>query len=433
MYYYDEYQQEEIELVPELYINDAYYPYVEEYNKRVMAFYGGAGSGKSHFVVQKMVLKALNNPNRKTLVIRKVGATLRASIYALFLDILRNDYGLSEEDGDFTARDSLLTIDLCNGSQFIFKGLDDPEKIKSIAGIDDIVIEEATELTLDDYTQLNLRLRSANPYNQIHLMFNPVSKANWVYKYFFQTELGEDTFVLKTTWKDNKCLPQGYIDSLEKMKETNYTYYKIYAEGEFATLDKLIYSNWKKDREVTRESIMAEYRSKGMLRQLKPIHGLDFGYVNDPTAFIAGLVDIKEKIIYLYDEHYEPGMTNEMIANTLIYKGYQKEKLVAESAEPKSIDELKAKGLARIQPAKKGQDSLLNGIQFLHQFKIIVNPDTCPNTVTELENYTWKKDKKTNEYINTPNDSFNHILDALRYAMNLIQLPKTVKASLSAY
>ena len=408
-------------------------PYLREYDKRVMAFYGGAGSGKSHFVVQKIIAKALSIPNRKVLIIRKIGATLRASIYALFLDILRNDFQLRESEGHFTSRDSLLTIQLYNGSQFIFKGLDDSEKIKSIAGIDDIVIEEATELTLDDFTQLNLRLRSANPHNQIHLMFNPVSKTNWVYKYFFQNELGKDTFVLKTTWIDNKFLPKGYIDSLMKMKETNYTYYKIYAMGEFATLDKLIYTNWKKDPTMGRDSIMAEYKKLGLLKQLKPIHGLDFGYTNDPTAFIAGLVDIKEKIIYLYDEHYEQGMTNEQIAKTLVYKGYSKAKIVAESAEPKSIDELKVKGVPKITPAKKGGDSLLNGIQFLHQFKIVVNPNTCPNTVVELENYTWQKDRKTNEYINVPNDTFNHIMDALRYAMNVIQLPKTVKASLSAY
>lgn len=402
-------------------INPTYRPQLSNYTDRINVFYGGAGSGKSHFVVQKILLKALRS-KRKVLVIRKVGATLRDSIYALFKHIAYTEFGLTEEQ--INARSSLLSITLPNGSEIIFKGLDDPEKIKSIANIDDIVIEEATELTLDDFSQLNLRLRSNNGYNQIHLMFNPVSKANWVYNYWFNPKLKRDlksTTILHTTWEDNKKLPQAYIKELLKMRDSNFTYYKIYALGEFATLDKLIYTNWDiQEFELT--EILTDKPGR------KTYFGLDFGYTNDPSAFIALVLDLKEKEIWIFDTFYKTMMTNDKIASTIKYKGYSKERITGDSAEPKSIDELKRAGISRIKPAKKGPDSINNGIQFLQQFKIHVLPH-LDELITEFENYTWRKDKKTGEYYNEPIDDFNHLMDALRYAVEDARAPKTVKAT----
>ena len=153
-----------------------YLPYIRDYKTRVNVFYGGAGSGKSYFVMQKIILKALDS-QRKVLIVRKVGATLKESVWSLTLELIHTG-GLIPTVKQINKSD--LTIEFLNGSVLLFKGLDDSEKIKSINGITDIVIEEATEITLDDFTQLNLRLRSKKPNNQIHLMFNPVSKANWV-------------------------------------------------------------------------------------------------------------------------------------------------------------------------------------------------------------------------------------------------------------
>jgi phage terminase large subunit len=394
--------------------NEAYLPYLEDYSHRFNVFYGGAGSGKSHFVIQKMVLKYLKYPNRKCLVIRKVGATLRDSIYALFKTVL-GDWKIYDR---CEIKDSLLTIILPNGSQFIFKGLDDSEKIKSIANIDDIVIEECTEISLDEFSQLNLRLRSKNLFNQIHCMFNPVSKANWVYGHWF-SEKGYDnssTTVLHTTYKDNKFLPEDYIKALLDMKESNYVYYKIYAEGEFATLDKLIYTNWN----------VKEFNYRKLIKEnnkLKALFALDFGYINDPSAFIAVLADNENKKLYIFDEFYETGLLNDAIAKAIRKKGYNKEVIVADSAEQKSIEEIKREGIYRIKPARKGKDSILNGIQFIQQFKIVVHP-SCVNVVEELKNYTWKKDKSTGEYINTPIDKYNHLLDSLRYACEEINTKK---------
>jgi phage terminase large subunit len=223
-------------------------PYLRDYHTRINVYYGGAGSGKSHFVVQKLILKALQM-ERKCLVVRKTGKTLRDSVWTLFLRILGELNGVVK-----VVNKSDFTITLINGSVFLFKGLDDPEKIKSIDNISDIFIEEATELTPTDFDQLSLRLRSSKPYNQIHLAFNPVSKANWCYKYFFESGEPDNCVVVRTTYKDNPHLPQEYIDSLLDMQNRNPAYYKIYALGDFATLDKLVFPMYEK-RLISQEEV----------------------------------------------------------------------------------------------------------------------------------------------------------------------------------
>ena len=360
---------------------------------------------KSHFVVQKLIFKYLKFPDRKCLVIRKIANTLRDSIYALFKSVI-SDWGLYNQ---VEFRDSYLTIKFQNGSEFIFKGLDDNEKIKSIANIDDIIIEEASELILEDFLQLNLRLRSRNPYKQIHLMYNPVSKSNWVYDYWHVRELDpKTTTLLHTTYKDNKFLKPEDIESFKELEKTNYAYYKIYVLGEFATLDKTIFNNWQIE-EFDYVQLLKENKN------LKAVFGLDFGYINDPTAFICALVDEPNRKLYIFNEFQEKGLLNNEIAKKIINLGYSKEKIIADSAEQKSIEEIKRYGIHRIVPARKGSNSILNGIQFLQQFKIIVNPN-CNYIIEEFQNYTWKKDIN-GIYINTPVDKFNHGIDALRYAV----------------
>lgn len=238
------------------------------------------------------------------------------------------------------------------------------------------------------------------------ISFNPISKANWVYAQWFDEKADlTNTLILKTTYKDNKFLPKEYIDQLERMINTNPTYYKIYALGEFCTLDKLVYNNWR---------IAEENDFKGDL-----ICGLDFGYVNDLTAFSAGLLNEKDKKLYIFKEWCDKGKTNEDISKAIIALGFGKSQIICDSAEPKSIDELRKFGLYRVKASVKGKDSILNGIQKLQQYEIIVHP-SCTNTITELENYSWKKDKQTNEYINEPVDNFNHSLDSIRYAIQCV-------------
>lgn len=280
--------------------------------------------------------------------------------------------------------------------------MDDSEKIKSITAITDIWVEEATELTQDDFTQLDLRLRAKTSNLQFFLSFNPVSKVNWCFKYWFAGS-PQNTFILKTTYKDNKFLPADYIASLEAMESTNPTYYRIYALGEFCSLDRLIYTNWRRKEE--------EETPRGQI-----LIGLDFGYINDPSALVVSYLDEENKRIYIVDEYYKTGMLNNEIADLIKYKNLQKEIIIADCAEQKSIEEIKRAGVSRIRASAKGQGSILQGIQKLQQYELVVSP-SCRNIIVELENYSWKKDKATNEYINEPQDTYNHALDALRYSL----------------
>lgn len=374
-----------------------YWPYVRDYTTRFNVYYGGAGSGKSHFVAQKILLKCLQY-KRKLLVVRKVGNTLKDSVWAMFLKLLYQMPAVIK-----AVNKSEYTIELINGSIILFKGLDDPEKIKSIEGITDIVVEEASELTEDDFDQLNLRLRANCGMLQIHLMFNPVSKANWVYKRFFENGAPEDTVIIHTTYKDNPYLPQEYIDSLLRLERRNPAYYKIYVLGDFATLDKLVFPV-KTVRLVSQEEV------KDLLFWI----GMDFGYTNDPTAITWGYCDPTNHRLYITGEYNKKGMTNDVIAATITDLGFAKERIIADAAEPKSIAELRRLGINRIVGAVKGPDSVKNGIDRIQRYDIIID-ERCVNTIEEFDNYTWIKDKKTGEYINQPVDTFNHHIDSIRY------------------
>lgn len=360
-------------------------------------------------------MKALQmNDKRRILIVRKVATTLRQSTWKLFLDLL-HEWGLYDYS---RINKSNYEIELPNGAVLLFTGIDDPEKIKSITGIDDIWIEEATELSENDFNQLNLRLRSRKKNPQIHLTFNPIGKNNWVYKRWFKDGYvpKDNEVIIHSTYKDNPFLDEENIRELEYYMETDYIFYQIYALGEFATLDKKVFTNVSIDNFDFREMIKANH-------SLKALFGLDFGYTADPTAFIAVLLDDKNKKIYVYDEFYERGLLNNEIANLIIRKGYKKEVIQADSASPKDIDELKRLEIERIRGVKKGPGSILNGIQFLQQYEIIIN-ESCVNTIEEIENYAWTKDK-SGEYINKPVDMFNHLMDALRYAVSSVNNEST--------
>ncbi len=380
--------------------NDWVYKNINDYSHRIEVYVGGAGSGKSYGATQKVLLKALKY-KRNVLVIRKIQRTIKHSIWSLMITHLRNS-GYYDQ---CRINRSDFEIELPNGSIFIFKGLDDEEKIKSIDGITDIVVEEATELTEDEFTQLNLRLRALVDFPQIYLMFNPISKKNWVYEYFFTGEIPLNTIVIKTTYKNNKFLSPEYVAELERLQYRNPAYYRIYTLGEFATLDKLVFSTYT-------TKIISEREISGLKRWI----GLDFGYINDPSAIVWGYIDTIKKKIYVTGEYVRKGMKNDEIAETMLDLGLSKDKSYGDSAERKSIDEIKDKGI-NIEPTEKGKGSIIHGIQWIQQYELIVD-ERCYKVIEELENYTWKKDKKTGEYINEPVDTFNHTIDAIRYGLN---------------
>lgn len=380
-----------------------------DYSHFTEVHYGGGSSGKSHGVVQKVVLKALQDWKypRKILWLRKVGATIADSLFqdvkGCLVDFAIWDFC------EWNKTDNRITLP--NGAVFLFKGMDNSEKIKSIKGISDVVMEEASEFHLNDYTQLTLRLREKKHLNkQIFLMFNPVSKLNWVYKYFFTGEPHKNTLIQQSSYKDNKFLDEMTRQNLEDLASRNPAYYKIYALGEFATLDKLVFPKHT-ERLINPDEV----------KHLPSYFGLDFGYINDPSALIHVKIDTKNKQLYIIDEYVKTGMLNDEIANVIKQLGYAKERITADSAEKKSIAEIKRKGIERIKPAMKGADSIMSGIQFISQFDIIVD-ERCTKTIEELNNYTWKKDKNTDEYYNEPVDTYNHSIDALRYSVEELML-----------
>lgn len=393
--------------------NTTYFPHLQDYSKRYEIYYGGAGSGKSVFLTQKLLIKAMAR-RRKVLVIRKFATTLKDSVFQLFIDTLKqwNIYSYCKINL------STYTITLPNDSIILFKGLDNEEKIKSIAGITDIWCEEATELTEDEFTQLDLRLRAKEPDLQVFCSFNPVSRANWVFKKWFTEDAiinPNTTMILKTTYKDNKFLPKEYTDALEEKARTNPTYYRIYALGEFCSLDKLIFNNWK----------VEEFNHNDIEGQL--VIGLDFGFSNDPSVITSSIVDENTNTIYIFKTWGDTNKTNDDLASIITSLGFAKSQIKADSAEPKSIEELKRKGITRISACSKGKDSILFGIQTLQQYQIIVHP-SCEGIITEFENYSWQKDKKTGEYLNQPIDSFNHYIDALRYSIQILDKSKKLKS-----
>lgn len=376
---------------------------LNDYSTFTEVHYGGASSGKSHGVIQKVVYKACQNWKhpRKILFLRKVGATVYDSIFEDVKQCLES-WGLLDS---CKVNNSAYRIELPNGAQFIFKGLDNPEKIKSIKGVSDVVMEEASEFTLDDYTQLTLRLRDKkHKYKQIYLMFNPVSKVNWTYNAFFIKQ-PKNTVVYHTSYKDNRFLDKVTIENIEELANRNEAYYKIYALGEFATLDKLIFPKYEK-----------KLINKDNISNLKSYFGLDYGFINDPSAFMHVKIDEQNKVLYIVEEYVRKNLTNDKIANAIIDLGYSKEEIKADSAERKSNQELRNLGIRRLADAQKGPGSVMQGIQYIMQYDIVVD-ERCVKTIEELENYTWKKDKKTNEYINEPVDSYNHCIDAIRYAI----------------
>lgn len=388
---------------PSKVFNRHIYDHLFDYDTFTEVHYGGASSGKSHGVFQKIVIKALKDwkKPRKILVLRKVGATVRDSVFADVQATL-SYFGILNM---CKINMSAFRIELPNGAEFIFKGMDNPEKIKSIKGISDVVMEEASEFTLDDYTQLTLRLRDkAHKQKQIYLMFNPVSKANWVYNAFF-VKKPKNTVVYQTTYKDNRFLDALTRENIEELANRNEAYYKIYALGEFATLDKLVFPKYTK-----------ALLNKDDLRQITSYFGLDYGFINDPSAFMHVKIDDDRKKLYVVEEYVKKGLTNDKIAESITALGYAKEQIRADSAEKKSNQELRNLGIGRVIDVKKGAGSVMQGIQYLLQYEWIVD-ERCVKTIEELENYTWKKDKATNEYINEPVDSYNHCLDAIRYAI----------------
>ncbi len=385
-----------------------YYPHLND-THRTQILYGGSSSGKSVFKAQQAVNDVLRG-GRNWLICRKIGKDSRHSTFVEVNKVI-DSWGVASR---FKVNKTDLTITGDNGYQILFKGLDDLEKIKSIVvgkgAITDIWVEEATQTEADDIRQLLRRQRGGDTTvrHRLHLTFNPILQSSWIYTTYFSPVAwandqtwheGDNLTILKTTYRDNPFLGPDEIAVLEN--ETQPYWRDVYTLGNWGILGDVIFSNW----EVQDLSGMtAQFTNRR--------NGLDFGFSSDPAAVVSTHYDKKHKTIYVFGEFYERGLTNDLLAQE-VTKLVGSDIIVCDSAEPKSIAELSRYGVYAAA-AEKGKDSILHGIQWLQQQRLIIDK-SCINTRNELQQYQWRKDKDGNA-LRQPVDKNNHIIDALRYA-----------------
>lgn len=380
---------------------------------RYRAVKGSRASKKSKTTALWYITNMMDYPDANTLVVRKTYRTLKDSC---FTELKWAIHRLGV-DAYWDVKESPLEMTYKpTGQKIYFRGLDDPLKVTSIT-VDKgclcwMWIEEAYEISSeDDFNMLDESIRGAVPdgsglFKQITLTFNPWNEHHWMKKRFFDNP-DDETLALTTNYKCNEWLDAADKKVFETMRKQNPRRYKVAGLGDWGIVDGLVYENWKEEA-FTLEQIRKQHSD------LQSAFGLDFGYTNDPSALFAGFISVVDRKIYVWDEMYSAGLSNERIFQNIRQMGYSKEKITADSAEPKSIDQLRGYGM-KVEGAEKGKDSVNNGIQFIQDYEVIIHP-RCVNFLTEIGNYTWAKDKLGNK-LNTPVDDFNHLMDAMRYAL----------------
>ena len=385
------------------------------YKGRYRVVKGGRGSKKSTTTALWIIYNMMKYPLANTLVIRRVCNTHKDSTYTQLKwasNILKVSHLWK------FSKSPLEATYIPTGQKILFRGLDDPMSITSITVEHGHLcwcwLEEAFQImNEDDFNKVDMSIRGELPkgyFKQITLSFNPWSEKHWLKKRFFDVK-DEDVLAITTNYTCNEFLGEDDKKLFEKMKINNPRRYNIEGLGNWGIAEGLVYNNFE-ELDFNVENIKKR-------PNVKSAFGLDFGYTNDPTAFIASLIDLDNMEIFIFDEHYQKAMSNKDIANMIKYKGYSKERIIGDSSEPKSIDDIKRQGIYRLKGARKGKDSILNGIQYIQDFKIYVHPK-CENTLIELSNYVW--DTKEGNVINKPIDDYNHLMDALRYSLEDIRL-----------
>lgn len=407
-----------VEIDPSIF-NPVYIPYLDNMS-RIQIYYGGASSGKSHFIIGQRVIIDLMAGGRNYLICRQVGKTIKHSV---FNQVVRTIYNFGVSDL-FNINKSDFSITCVNGYQALFVGLDDVEKIKSIIPeigvLTDIVIEEATETDRNTVKSLQRRQRGGDEETpkRLTLLFNPILQDHWIFlEYFAPVGWGKDQTVysspelsiLKTWYIHNLFLTEQ--DKQDLLNETDKYFREVYTFGNWGVLGNLIFTNW-----VVAD--LNDPRSEYYLpvdQRVNRRNGGDFGFASDPAAIGCSHYDKKHKTIYVYDELYERDLTNQELATEII-RMIGNEKIKMDSSEPKSIKELQVAGV-NAEGAKKGPDSINFGIQWLRGCKIVVDK-SCINMANELRQYKWKEDA-AGKPVSPPRPvgRNDHLIDGgLRYA-----------------
>ncbi len=379
---------------------------------------GGKGSKKSATTAINMIYRLMKYPQSNLLVVRAVMNTHRDSTFAQ-LKWAQQRLGVESLWSNTVA--PLEMTYKPTGQKILFRGFDDVLKLASTTVpngyLNFVWIEEAFEIPSEaDFDKLDLSVPRGNVppplFKQTTLTFNPWSGSHWLKKRFFDQKAA-DTETFSTNYLINEFLDETDRAVFERMKKTNRRKYAVAGLGEWGLSEGLVYENYAVERlQIPKDEECC----------WKSFFGLDYGYTNDPTAFIAFKVNPIKRQIYVFDEFYRRGMLNCDIAAEIIRRGYAKERIRADSAEPKSNDDLRRLGIMRITPSVKGRDSILNGIAKISEYTIFVDP-ACVNTVSELENYIYDTARRENGLI-MPRDRDNHLMDAMRYAFEDVRLFK---------
>jgi len=360
--------------------------HLETSKKRIIIEQGGSRSGKTYNILMWIVFGyCLRNKNKIISICRKTFPALRTSALRDFLEILKTHELYKEEDHNKTSSEYKL-----NGNLIEFISLDSPTKVRGRKR-DLLFINEANELYWEDWNQLIFRT-----IGRVILDYNPSDEFHWIYD---KVKTREDADFFKTTYKNNKFLEESIVKEIERLQYTDENYWRIYGLGEIGQSKSTIFDF----REIETIPENAKFISLGM----------DFGFSNDPSVLCK--IYLHDTNIYCEELFYRTGMTNRDIHNELLSLGIdRRDEIFADSAEPKTIDELHRFGW-NIKRSTKGRDSINIGIDMLKRYTIHITKKS-QNAIKEFRNYKWKEDRNGN-ILNQPEDKFNHFCDSLRYGV----------------
>jgi len=372
---------------------------------------GGRGSKKSTTESLWTIWNMMKYEQANTLVIRKIFKDHRDSTFAQL------NWAINRLQVSHLWHCTVSPLEMTyipTKQKILFRGLDDPMSVTSITvehgHLCWVWFEEFYQISTEaDFNMVDESIRGNVPeplFKQVTGTFNPWNERHWIKERFFD-DPDDNTLSITTTYMCNEFLDESDRNLFEVMKEKNPRRYQVAGLGDWGIAEGLVYDNWSEESFSVEEILAAR-------PWVKSAFGLDFGYTADPTAFSCNLIDLENKKLWTFDEHYQKGMLNTQIAAMIEYKGFNKEEIIADCAEPKSIEEIRRLGISRIKAARKGKDSVLNGIQFIQQFDHIIHP-RCVNTILEKNNYAW--DTRDGRQLNVPIDDFNHLMDAERYAV----------------
>lgn len=381
-----------------------FYPYLFDYSHRFEFYMGSAGSGKSYFITQKLIIRAINEPIR-ILVCRKTATTIRQTVFSLFCDVIKK-WKLSKYV-KINLSDFRITF-LHNGSEIIFTGLDEETKLLSLNNIGSIFVEEVYEVEQDLVEQLNLRMRGKAKNQQIIMAWNPISQDSWLYD-FTVTNPPKSSVFIHSTYKDNPFLSLDYIETLEDLQFRNPQKWRVFGLGEWGiNTDGLVFRNWRKDdlgdiRDLAKEGW--ELRV-----------GMDLGFV-DPSTIVSSMFNEKTGTIYVFDSWSESGCQLDEIKKALEQREWitRHIKIYMDSADARAIDYFRRQGYNAVQ-CLKGPGSVESRITFLQNNEIVVNERSGQKLITELSNFSYIKDKKTGKYTEKTTHEYSHCIDGLGYA-----------------